>query len=61
MKRELQGKKTACSIILMKLVANGLQHISKKWVKRCKKCIACQGRYFKKETITAPQWSSNSE
>jgi hypothetical protein len=26
MKRELRGKKTACSIILLKLVANGLQH-----------------------------------
>jgi hypothetical protein len=29
-------------------------------VERCKKCIACQGRYFEKETITAsPQSSTN--
>jgi hypothetical protein len=30
-------------------VINGLQHVSEKWVERCKKCIACQGRYFEKE------------
>jgi hypothetical protein len=24
-------------------------------------CIACQGRYFKKETVTAPPQSSDSE
>jgi hypothetical protein len=36
-------------------VINGLQHVSEKWVERCKKCIACQGRrYFGKETVTAP-------
>jgi len=40
---------------------NGLQHIFEKWVKHCKKCTVCQGRYFKKETITAPSQSSNSE
>jgi len=26
-----------------------------------KQCIACQGRYFKKETVTAPPQSSDSE
>jgi hypothetical protein len=41
-------------------VINGLQHVSKKWAESCKKCIACQGRYFKKETIMAPPQSSNS-
>jgi hypothetical protein len=35
-------------------VINGLQHVFEKWVERCKKCIACQGRYFEKETVTAP-------
>jgi hypothetical protein len=30
----------------------GLQHVFEKWVERCKKCIACQGMYFKKETVT---------
>jgi hypothetical protein len=29
-------------------VMNGLQHVFEKWVERCKKCIACQGRYFEK-------------
>jgi hypothetical protein len=27
-------------------VINGLQHVFEKGVERCKKCIACQGRYF---------------
>jgi hypothetical protein len=30
-------------------VINGLQHVFEKWVERCKKCIACQGRYFEKK------------
>jgi hypothetical protein len=29
-------------------VINGLQHVFEKWVERCKKCIASQGRYFEK-------------
>jgi len=41
MKRELQGKNFE--------VINGLQHLEK-WVEHCKKCIACQGRYFEKES-----------
>jgi hypothetical protein len=56
-----QEFKTACSIILLKLAANGLQHVFEKWVERCKKCIACQGRYFEEETVTAPPQSSDSE
>jgi hypothetical protein len=42
-------------------VINGLQHIFEKLVGCCKMCIACQGRYFEKETITTPPLSSNSE
>jgi len=42
-------------------VINGLQHVFEKWVERCKKCIACQGRYFEKETVTEPPQSSESE
>jgi histone-lysine N-methyltransferase SETMAR len=61
MKMELRGKKTAFSTILLKLVSNGLQHVFEKWVERCKNCIACQGRYFEKETVTAPPQSSDSE
>jgi len=30
-------------------------------VERCKKCIACQGRYFEKETVTAPPQNFDSE
>jgi hypothetical protein len=51
----------ASSTILLKLAANGLQHVFEKCVERCKKCIACQGRYFEKETVTAPPQSSESE
>jgi hypothetical protein len=43
-------------------VINGLQqHVFEKWVERCKKCITCQGRYFEKETVTAPPQRSDSE
>jgi hypothetical protein len=42
-------------------VMNGLQHVFEKWVERCKKCIALQGRYFEKETVTAPPQRSDSE
>jgi hypothetical protein len=41
-------------------VINGLQHVIEKWVERCRKCIACQGRYFEKETVAAPLQSSDS-
>jgi hypothetical protein len=40
--------------LLLKLAANGLQHVFEKGVERCKNFIACQGRYFEKETVTAP-------
>jgi hypothetical protein len=40
---------------------HGLQHVFEKWVERCKKCIACHGKYFEKETVTAPQQSSDPE
>jgi hypothetical protein len=42
-------------------VINGLHHVFEKWVERCKKCIACQGRYFAKDTVTAPPQSYDSE
>jgi hypothetical protein len=58
--RSDQEVKIVCSTIL-KLAASGLQHLLEKWVERCKKCIAYQGRYFEKETITAPRQSSDSE
>jgi hypothetical protein len=30
-------------------------------VERCKKWIACQGKYFEKETVITPPQSSDSE
>jgi hypothetical protein len=42
-------------------VINGLQHVFGKWVERCKKCIAYQGRYFEKEAVTASPQSSDSD
>jgi hypothetical protein len=42
-------------------VINVLQHVFEKWVERCKKCIAFKGRYFEKETVTAPPQRSDSE
>jgi hypothetical protein len=53
MKRELRDKKFRSD---QRSVA-----VFEKWVERCKKCIACQGRYFEKETVTAPPQSSDSE
>jgi hypothetical protein len=61
MKRELRGKKTACSTILLKHAADGLQQVFEKWVERCKKYIAFQYRYFERETVTAPPQSSDLE
>jgi hypothetical protein len=42
-------------------VINGLQHVLEKWVERCKKYTACQGKYFEKETVTAPPQNFDSE
>jgi hypothetical protein len=53
MKRKLQSKNVE--------MINGLQHVFEKWVEHCKKCIACQGKYFKKETTTAPPQSTDLE
>jgi hypothetical protein len=47
--------------LLLKLEANGLQHVFNKWVERCKKCIACEGGYFVNYTVTVPLHSSESE
>jgi hypothetical protein len=54
-------QETTCSTILLKIAANGLQHVFEKWMECYKKCIACQGRYFEKETVTAPPQSSDME
>jgi hypothetical protein len=49
MKRELRGKKFRSD---ERSAAR-----FEKWVERCKKWIACRGRYFEKETVTAPPQS----
>jgi hypothetical protein len=56
-----QEVKTACFTILLNHAENGLQHVFEKWVERCKKFIECQGRYFEKETVTAPPQSFYSK
>jgi hypothetical protein len=38
-----------------------LQQVFEKWLERYNKCIAYQGRYFEKETVTAPPQSFDSE
>jgi hypothetical protein len=48
--RSDQEVKIACSTNILRLAANGLQNVFEKWVERCKKRIACQGRYFEKQT-----------
>jgi hypothetical protein len=54
-----KGLQTTYSTIL-KLAENGLQHIFETWVERCKKCIACQVKYFENETVTASSQSPES-
>jgi hypothetical protein len=53
MKIELRGRNFE--------VINGLRHVLENWVERCRKGIACQRRYFEKETVTAPRQSCDSE
>jgi hypothetical protein len=52
-----KGSSEARNLELM----NGLQYVLEEWVERYTKCIAWQGRYFEKETVTAPPQSSDSE
>jgi hypothetical protein len=59
--RSDQEVKTVCSTLLLKFTAYGLLNVSDKWVKRCKKCIACRGKYFEKETYTSPPQGSDPE
>jgi hypothetical protein len=54
MKMELRGKKFRSD-------QRSAALFSEKWVERCKKCIACHGRYFEEETVIAPPQSSDSE
>jgi histone-lysine N-methyltransferase SETMAR len=55
------GVKQATSATVRKMSGNGLLHVFEKWVGICKKCIACEGHYFEKETVPKPRESSDSE
>jgi hypothetical protein len=50
MRRELQGKKFRSASV-----------VCSKFLESCNICIAFQGRYFKKETVTTPPQSSDLE
>jgi hypothetical protein len=39
----------------------GPQYVFEKRVERCEKSIACQGKYFEKETVTVPPQNSDSK
>jgi hypothetical protein len=53
--------KQATAATLCKMSGNGLMHVFEKWMECCKKYIACEVCYFKKETVPKPQESSDSE
>jgi hypothetical protein len=69
LKHELQGQKfstdaevkQATAPTLCKMSGNGLLHVFEKWAGCCKKCFACEGRYFEKETVPKPQESLDNE
>jgi hypothetical protein len=68
LKRQLPGKrfssdevKNATAAVLKGLSQNIVFHVFELLLKRCKKCIQCEGRYFEKEKIVGPVESSDSE
>ena len=69
LKRQLRGKRfssddevrNAMATVLKGMLQNNLFHVFELFIKRCKKCIQCEGRYFEKEKIVGPVESSDSE
>jgi hypothetical protein len=53
--------RNATAAVLKGMSQNNLFHVFELFIKRCKKCIQCEGRYFEKEKIVGPVESSNSE
>jgi hypothetical protein len=49
--------KQATTGALSKMSGNDLLYVVEKWLGCCKKCIACEGLYFKKETLSKSQES----
>ena len=69
LKRQLRGKRfssddevrNATAAVLKGMSQNNLFHVFETFIKYCKKCIQCEGRYFEKEKNLGPVESSNSE
>jgi len=69
LKRQLHGKRfssddevrNATAAVLKGMSRNNLFHVFELFIKRCKKCIQCEGRYFEKEKTVGPVESSDSE
>jgi len=53
--------KNATAAALKGMSQNSLFHVFESFIKRCKKCIQCEGRYFEKENIVGLVESSDSE
>jgi len=69
LKRQLRRKRfysddevrNAMATVLKGILQNNLFNVSESFIKCCKKCIQCEGRYFEKEKIVGPAQSSDSE
>ena len=69
LKAQLRGKrfssddevKNAMAAELKGMSQNNLFHVFESFIKCCKKCIQCEGRYIEKEKIVGLVESSDSE
>ena len=68
LKRQLRGKRlssdevrNATAAELKGMSQNNLFHVFESFIKHCKKCIQCEGRYFEKEIIVGRVECSDSE
>jgi len=69
LKRRLRRKRfssddeviTATAAVLKGMSQNNLFYVFESFIKRCKKCIQCEGCYFEKEKIVGPVDSYDSE
>ena len=61
LKRQLHGKSfssddeviNATAAVLKGMSQNNLYYVCESFIKRCKKCIQCEGRYFEKKNCRA--------
>ena len=69
LQRQLRGKmfpsddevRNATTAVLKGMSQNNLFRVFETLIKRCKKCIQCEGRYFEKEKILGPVVASDSD